>query len=151
MLFHIIVGFILPWVLGLYLLRNQTRLFIIFYPIGSATSFLINGIGFAYFWKMDKELVAILYDIGFYPIACCLFIASIHFEKMTVITNFLVFTLGTNFFEFVIVLLGKLEYRNGWNIYWSAVSYLLAYLIVYGYYKIVQKYFAFKTSNDLGK
>ncbi|MGE7650749.1 CBO0543 family protein [Peribacillus frigoritolerans] len=145
MLFHIIVGFILPWVLGLYLFRNQTRLFIIFYPIGSTVSFLINEIGFTYFWEMGNVFAPIWYDLGLYPIACCLFICSIHFKKMSTLPTFLVFTLGTNFLELLIVLLGKLEYRNGWNIYWSAVSYLLAYLIVYGYYQLVRAYFSFNT------
>lgn len=145
MLFHIMVGFILPWVLGFYLFRNQTMLFIIFYPMGSATSFLINEIGSTYFWKMDKVLALIWYDLGLYPIACCLFICGILLKKMSTLITLLVFTLGTNFLELLTVLLGKLEYQNGWNIYWSIVSYLLAYLIVYGYYKLVSKFVSFNT------
>ncbi|WP_396020855.1 CBO0543 family protein [Bacillus sp. SD075] len=141
MLFHIIIGFILPWILGIYLFNNHRRLFIIFYPFGSTISFLINKIGFSYFWKMDNHLNSISYDMGLYPIACCLFIYIIHFKKMSTLITFLIFTLGTNFLEHLIVLLGKLDYRNGWNIYWSAASYLLAYLIVYVYYKLVIKHF----------
>lgn len=117
MFFHIIIGFILPWILGIYLFNKHRRLFIIFYPIGTATSFLINKIGFSYFWKMDNDLYSISYDLGLYPIACCLFIYSIHLKKMSTLNTFLIFTLGTNFLELLIVLLSKLEYRNGWNIY----------------------------------
>ncbi|MFS0670581.1 CBO0543 family protein [Peribacillus frigoritolerans] len=149
MLFHIIVGFILPWVLGVYLFRNQTRLLIIFFPIGVAVATLINDIGFNYFWEMDKNfkdlsLPSIPYNLGLYPILCCLFICSIHYKKMSTLITFLVFTLGTSFLESLIVLLGKLEYRNEWNIYWSSVSYLMAYLILYGYYKLVRKLIIFK-------
>jgi hypothetical protein len=149
MLFHIIVGFILPWVLGVYLFRNQTRLFITFFPIGVAVATLINDIGFNYFWEMDKNfkdlsLPSIPYNLGLYPILCCLFICSIHYKKMSTLITFLVFTLGTSFLESLIVLLGKLEYRNEWNIYWSSVSYLMAYLILYGYYKLVRKLILFK-------
>ncbi len=148
MLFHIIIGFILPWILGIYFLKKHIMLSIIFYPIGAATSFLINKIGFSYFWKMDNDLYSISYDLGLYPITCCLFVYNIHLKKMSTLTTFLIFTLGTNFLELLIVLLGKLDYRNGWNIYWSAVSYLLAYLIVFGYYKLVLNYFQFnKRSN----
>ncbi|CAH0313458.1 hypothetical protein SRABI96_05105 [Peribacillus sp. Bi96] len=53
MLFHIIIGFIFPWIVGGYLLRNHTSLFTIFYPSTTATSFFINEIGFNYFWKMS--------------------------------------------------------------------------------------------------
>ncbi|MGE7760416.1 CBO0543 family protein [Peribacillus sp. NPDC097895] len=148
MFFHIIIGFILPWILGIYLFKKHRRLFIIFYPIGSATSFMINEIGFTYFWKMDKTLASFSYDLGLFPIACCLFICSIHLEKLSTLTSFLIFTLGTDLLELSIVLLGKLDYRNGWNIYWSAVSYLLAYLIVYGYYKLVLNYFSFNKRLD---
>ncbi|MDQ0883684.1 CBO0543 family protein [Peribacillus sp. V2I11] len=149
MLFHIIVGFILPWILGIYLFRNQTRLFITFFPIGVAVATLINDIGFNYFWEMDKNfkdlsLPSIPYNLGLYPILCCLFICSIHYKKMSTLITFLVFSLVTSFFESLIVLLGKLEYRNEWNIYWSAVSYLMVYLIIYGYYKLVRKFILFK-------
>ncbi|MCM3673262.1 hypothetical protein M3699_05055 [Peribacillus simplex] len=149
MLFHIIVGFILPWILGIYLFRNQTRLFITFFPIGVAVATLINDIGFNYFWEMDKNfkdlsLPSIPYNLGLYPTLCCLFICSIHYKKMSTLITFLVFSLVTSFFESLIVLLGKLEYRNEWNIYWSAVSYLMAYLIIYGYYKLVRKFILFK-------
>ncbi|WP_274606942.1 hypothetical protein [Peribacillus sp. TH16] len=38
MLFHIIIGFILPWIVVVYLFRNQKKLFITFYPIGVAVA-----------------------------------------------------------------------------------------------------------------
>lgn len=114
-----------------------------------AVATLINDIGFNYFWEMDKNfkdlsLPLIPYNLGLYPILCCLFICSIHYKKMSTLITFLVFTLGTSFLESLIVLLGKLEYRNEWNIYWSSVSYLMAYLILYGYYKLVRKLILFK-------
>ena len=148
MLFHIIVGFILPWIVGVYLFKKQKKLFIIFFPIGAATSFLINEIGFNHFWKMDKtfeelSLTSLPYDLGLYPILCCLFICTIHYEKMPRLIAFLVFTIGLTFGEFIAVLLGKLEYRNEWNIIWSGVSYLTAYFIVYLYYKLVRKFIFF--------
>lgn len=149
MFFHIIIGFILPWILGAYLFKNQTKLFIIFYPVGVATSILINEIGFNYFWKMDivfqeSSLTSIPYDVGLYPILGCLFICVIHYKKMPILITFLVFTLVTIFGEYILVFLEKLVYRNGWNIIWTGVSYLLAYSIFYVYYKIVCKFILFK-------
>ncbi|MBT2668879.1 hypothetical protein J7J00_26115 [Bacillus sp. ISL-4] len=65
--------FYTPWILGIYLFRNQPRLFITFYPIGVAVASLINEIGFNFFWKIDKDfqelsLPSIPYDLGIYPI-----------------------------------------------------------------------------------
>jgi prepilin signal peptidase PulO-like enzyme (type II secretory pathway) len=145
MLFHIIVGFILPWIVGVYLFKKQKKLFIIFYPIGAATSFLINEIGFNYFWRMDKtfeelSLASVPYDLGLYPILCCLFICTIHYKKIPILITFLVFTFEITFAEFIAVLLEKLVYRNKWNIIWSGVSYLTSFFIVYVYYKLVRKF-----------
>ncbi|MFK2825958.1 hypothetical protein QYG89_09815 [Bacillus sp. B190/17] len=145
MLFHIIIGFILPWILGVYLFKNQTKLFLLFYPIGTASSFFINDIGFNYFWKLDHtfeelSLSAIPYNLGVYPILVCLFVCSIYYKKMPIIAAFLVFILGTTFAEFIVLLLEKVKYRNGWNIFWTGVSYLLHYLIVYIYYRSIRKF-----------
>ncbi|MBT2615137.1 MULTISPECIES: CBO0543 family protein [unclassified Bacillus (in: firmicutes)] len=148
MFFHTIVGFIFPWILGVYLVRNQTRIFIIIYPVGAAIAFLINKIGFNYFWKMNEDFVelsfpSLPYDIGLFPILSCLYICVIYYKKMPFLITFLVFTLGTSFIELLLVILGKLDYLNGWNIYWTAVSYGISYLTIYGYYKLVLKYFSF--------
>ncbi|PRS26210.1 hypothetical protein C6W19_25695 [Bacillus sp. RJGP41] len=148
MLFHIIIGFIFPWIVGVYLFRKQKRLFIIFYPIATATSFFINEIGFNYFWEMDinykqESLTALPYDLGLYPILGILFICAIHFKKISILITFIVFTLGTTFGELIAVLLGKLVYRHEWNVIWSGVSYIMSYSIVYLYYKIVRKFIIF--------
>lgn len=145
MLYHIIVGFIFPWLLGAYLVKNQTKLFIIFYPIGVATSILVNEIGFNYFWKMDivfqeSSLTGIPYDLGLYPILGCLFICVIHYKKMPILITFLIFTFVTTFGEYILVCLEKIVYRNEWNIIWTGVSYLFAYSIYYVYYKLVRKF-----------
>lgn len=97
---------------------------------------------------MDKtfeelSLTSLPYNLGLYPILYCLFICTVHYEKMPILMAFLVFTIGITFGEFIAVLLGKLEYRNEWNIIWSGVSYLTAYLIVYLYYKLVRKFIFF--------
>lgn len=145
MLFHIIVGFMFPWILGVYLVRNETMLFIIFYPVGVATSILINEIGFNFFWRMNivfQELsfTGVPYDLGLYPILCCLFICVIHYKKMPILITFLLFTLGTTFAEYILVCLEKVVYRNEWNIIWTGFSYLLVYWILYVYYKLVRKF-----------
>ncbi|MEK4012789.1 hypothetical protein [Peribacillus sp. FSL M8-0224] len=145
MLFHIIVGFILPWILGAYLVTNQTKLFITFYPVGVAISILLNEIGFNYFWRMDivfqeSSLTGISYDLGLNPILGCLFICVIHYKKLPFLITFLVFPLVTTFGEYILVCLEKIVYRNEWNIIWTGVSYLFAYSIFYVYYKLVCKF-----------
>jgi len=50
-------------------------------PIGVAVASLINEIGFNHFWNMninfqELSLLLIPYDLGLYPILCCLAIFS---------------------------------------------------------------------------
>ena len=153
MFFHTIVGFIFPWILGVYLIRNQTRIFVIIYPVGAAIAFLINKIGFNYFWKMNEDFVelsfpSLPYDIGLFPILSCFFICIIHYKKVPFLITFLVFILGESFFELLLVMLGKLDYLNGWNIYWTAASYGISLLMTYVYYKIALKYFSLNKQLD---
>ena len=37
--------------------------------------------------------------------------------------------------------MGRVVYFNGWNIYWTAVSYLLPLVLAYGYWLLFRKQF----------
>jgi len=145
MIFYIIVGFIVPWIVGIYLYFKNPKFMLIFVPIGMATAFLINDWGFNYFWKLkhsfkDLSLSALPFNLGLFPILCCLFIGTIHYKKFSVFWAFIVFTFGTTLMEFCVLLSRELTYRNGWNISLTAVSYFSAYIITFIYYKLIQKY-----------
>ncbi|RJS60137.1 CBO0543 family protein [Bacillus sp. PK3_68] len=145
MIYHIILGFVLPWTIaGVYLCKKHTKLTALFLPVGSAIAFLFNDLGLNHFWELKPSFKAtfittIPYDLGIYPILFCLFITAIHYKKLNLRTAFLLFILGTTLFEFISVLQNKVIYRNGWNIFLTACSYLLAYIMVFFYYRLLIK------------
>ncbi|MEH7403642.1 hypothetical protein V7148_22055 [Gottfriedia acidiceleris] len=145
MFLYIIIGFIIPWILGVYLFIKMPKLIIIFVPIGIAIAFLINTVGFNYFWRLkhsynELSLSALPFDLGIYPILTCLFIISIYYKKLKVYLAIIIFTVSTTLFELLGHVKHQVIYRNGWNIYWTSVSYFVAYLLIYFYYKLVNKY-----------
>lgn len=144
MLYHIILGFIIPWIFGVYLYKKHMKLMVLFFPIGSVIAFLINDLGVNFFWRFEPSLVNISlagmpYDLGFYPIASVFFIIIIHHNKLNLKTALFVFVLGTTLLEFITVMQNKVFYRNGWNTFGTACSYLISYFMVFVYYQLLRE------------
>lgn len=145
MLYHIFFGLIVPLGLaGIYLTVNFPRITVLFFPIGAATAFLLNDWGFTLFYQVtpptDIPLLAVLpYQLGLYPVLACMFISVIHIQNLHFLIPLVSFVSGTTLLEYVGVLSGTVIYTNDWTIFWSALSYLAAYVIIFLYYQLVIK------------
>lgn len=63
MLGNILLGMVIPIILGVWILRRNFTILILYYPLGVAISASINNIGFNYFWNIlpnthNQSLVA---------------------------------------------------------------------------------------------
>ncbi|ULL16232.1 hypothetical protein DVH26_18340 [Paenibacillus sp. H1-7] len=147
MLFNITLGFIIPWLFGIYLYKKDRKILLLIYPISVVISMFINDVGFHLkFWDFtphipdDETISALPLDLGLYPILGSYMIywirnSSLHWLLISLIT--MAFTTCLEYFGVVI---GKVTYGNGWNILFTSGSYLLAYLLVYFYYTRLLKY-----------
>ena len=144
MVFNVIAGFIIPCMLGVYLYFKDKKTLLTMAPIGMAFALLYNSIGFHVpFWKLEPfsqgRMALIPFDLGAYPV----FVSYlIYFIKNYNVKNYkviLIFTLITTIIEYLILLAGRVEYFNGWNIVWTFISYLIPYVGCYIYYLILQK------------
>lgn len=52
MLWNITYGFIVPWILGIWIYKRNSKIVILIAPIGVVTATVINEWGFNYFWKL---------------------------------------------------------------------------------------------------
>ncbi|WKL02036.1 hypothetical protein Q0F98_37820 [Paenibacillus amylolyticus] len=82
MLGNILLGMVIPIILGAWILRRNFTIFILYYPLGVAVAACINNIGFNYFWNIlpnthNQSLAALPMDLGVYPIAGCLMMYTI--------------------------------------------------------------------------
>ncbi|WP_088071933.1 hypothetical protein [Gottfriedia luciferensis] len=145
MLIYIFSGLILPWLVGFILLKKVPKIMVVFIPICVAIAFIINTWGFNYYWSLkvkfnELALSAFPFNLGLYPILGCIYICTIYFKKLNIFIAIILFTVTTTLIEFWALSEGHVIYRNGWTIYLTALSYLIAYVVVLGYYKLVLYY-----------
>ncbi|PRT04495.1 hypothetical protein C6356_15465 [Bacillus wiedmannii] len=146
------LGFIIPWFLGLWLYKREPKIIILIAPIGIAVAFLINDWGSNYFWQFkpvfrNVALSALPLNIGLYPITVCFFIYLIVKKIFHTFILFFIFTLFLTGLEGILLHLGRVKYFNGWNIFWTCISYFVAIFIIYVYSRILMSYQILKDTN----
>ena len=147
-LYNIILGFIIPWIFGMILLTKDWNMMVFTFPFASMISFFVNTLGFYYFWdltpifKREQSLSRLPTEIGLYPILSCYLIYYIKSTSVHPVVLILLFALFTTMLEYLAVVRGKVIYRNGWNIYFTLLTYLGPYMLVYFYYLSIRQYIA---------
>jgi len=141
---NIVIGFVVPWLLAIYLMRKSSIIILITLPITSLVAILSNTFGFQLkFWTFtpliqgEESISALPLDLGLYPVIACYMVYWIRNSQTNHLVILFVTILFTTLLEYIALLIGKTSYSNGWNIYWTFVSYLVAYVIVYVYYRIL--------------
>lgn len=142
MIFNITVGFIIPWIFGIYLFSKYLDIFLIIYPFASVVAFIFNTLGMSLgFWTIVPQryehIIALGSNIGLFPILGAYFIIVIHKKKYNLYAILIIFTLITTIIEFIIILLKYASYSQGWNIFHTFLSYLVAYIIGYFFYRFI--------------
>lgn len=144
MIFNIIVGFIIPWVFGIYLYFKDRKTLLTIVPLGAAIALFYNAIGFYVpFWKINDlslgRISALPFDLGAYPILLSYLIYFIKSNKTKDYKLILLFSILTTVGEFIGVLMGRVIYLNSWNLGWTFVSYLIPYITGYVYYRQLKR------------
>lgn len=139
MILNTFLAFVLPWTIGiLHLYRKDKMLIPLFGPLFTVMAFFINEIGFYFeFWKVapfpkQKTLSVLPFNIGLYPILASYLIYFIRRHGNPYLIIFLM-TLFTTTLEWIYVLSGRVVYGNGWNLFFTFISYLIPYIIIYQY------------------
>jgi uncharacterized membrane protein len=157
MIFNILIGFVIPWIFGFFLWKKSPIIIYLICPVTATVSALFNDIGYHLgFWDFtpkienDETLSALPLDLGLYPITACLMVYWIVKHNRHAWTKLSIIALFNTSLEFIALHYGKAEYGNGWNIGWTFVSYMLALLLVYLYYRLLEQYGFFdKTKHKL--
>ncbi|TQI65508.1 hypothetical protein LY85_0141 [Clostridium sp. KNHs216] len=142
MTLNIIIGFIIPWITALIFIRERKVLFLIA-PFSAAMAFLINDIGFLYYWKLYPfyldSLASLPFTLGLfclYPCFAIYLIRKYHFpDHAVLILSSLLLTLaeGCGFLS------KRVYYLNQWNIIATFLSYYIAILGSYLFYRILKR------------
>ncbi|WP_026571899.1 CBO0543 family protein [Sediminibacillus sp. JSM 1682029] len=146
MSFHVMYGFLLPWIIAIvHLFRHNKTILFLIAPFSSMLAFTVNEIGVSLgFWSLvskppfDGTLAMLPYNLGIYPVLASYmtFFAS----NISRYSLWLVFGIAllTTFLELLMVVMDRVEYGNGWTIGWTFVSYVIPYYLVYLYYRCLK-------------
>ncbi|TMV51980.1 hypothetical protein FE783_03270 [Paenibacillus mesophilus] len=137
-MFGLTFGFIIPWLFGCYLLKNDLKTLITIGPVASLISFAVNDFGVHIQWWSHEpahlgSLSLFTSNVGLFPIVACFMIhfVNLHQEKYKVAIFISAVLLSA--LEGVSLVLNKVNYTNGWNFGWTFISYILSLAIIYRY------------------
>ncbi|MDQ8736522.1 CBO0543 family protein [Paenibacillus sp. LHD-38] len=146
MVINLICGFIIPWLAAIPIAVKKPKTLLLISPIGAVVSLVINSFGFQMmFWDFtplipnDESVSALPLDVGLYPVLGSYLIWTIQAHRNKTALVLLLFVLCTTLLEYIGILVGKVTYGNGWNVGFTFLSYLLAFSIVYLYFKLLER------------
>ncbi len=144
MFVNVWLGFCLPWLIGIYILRDDRSLIYTIGPAASFIAFAFNEIGyFRQWWQVTPEQFGVLsflpYNLGVFPVLGCLCVFSARKSKLNIFLLLILFSLLKTGLEMILVLFGKVSYGHGWNAFWTFFSYLIACSLTYGMYRLLRR------------
>lgn len=143
---NFLVGLILPWLGGLFLIKKDKVLFSRLYLFATGVATVINLWGNCNnFWilkpKLRKRqyLTTTPFNFGLYPIMGILMNFFIKHSNKAASIWIIFFSIFTTAFEFSFKLLGRVIYGNSWNLAKTFMSYFFSYSLTYQYYLWLSK------------
>ena len=141
---YLIISFFLPLALGLILVRRDIKLVILIAPYCCVGAYTINVIGFnSKFWYLkpllgSQNLTALPVNLVFYPALGTFFIYIASIIKLVEFAS-IYFCRVNIFIEYLLIMVGWLSYCDGWNVYFTSITYLISYGFGYLFYKWLKK------------
>ncbi|MTI58377.1 MAG: hypothetical protein FH762_00020 [Firmicutes bacterium] len=145
MFLNIVIGFVIPWVFGIYLYKMAPKILLSIFSLGTVLSHIINAFADEYkMWHLLPEkylsIDYLMFDIGLYAILPSYMIFFIYrYKQINGYIFVLIFTIITTILEFFWFKIGRVTYHNGWSIYHTFFSYLIPYFLIFMYFKLLRK------------
>lgn len=154
MLLNLILALFIPWILSIFLLIKDKKILLTIFPFMSMLSYTIISLEHDIkFWTLEPSkynaLPSIPFCIGLYPVNACYLIYFIRHTKINSYVLIFSFSIFTTFEEWLGVQVGKVHYHNGWNIFWTFISYLIPYILCTLYYRLLIKFKIFNFKDKL--
>ncbi|TDL31743.1 hypothetical protein E2R51_10970 [Jeotgalibacillus sp. S-D1] len=143
--FNITLGFILPWITGIFLYRRVPLLFYTIVPFTALIAVACNQLGVQHgLWHLHPHTTVPIYnslliDLGYYPITAAWFTYLLYFTTFKRWQAYSLFFLLLNGFELLAILANKVSYHDKWSIIYSLVIYGIGLFAIDFYYFKVKK------------
>lgn len=145
MFLNIIIGFVIPCIFGFILYFKNKKILCVIYPFQSMIAYTIIMLEIDVgFWKLEPDkyftLPAIPFCLGLYPVCASYLVYFIDKNKTRPYLLIIFFTMINTVAEGLGILVGRVHYKNGWNIFFTFLSYLFPHILCYMYYLWLKKY-----------
>ncbi|WP_051353071.1 hypothetical protein [Thalassobacillus devorans] len=145
MFVNILIGIIIPWMICIYFFTKEPRLVILLFPVGATIAFLINDLGQVLFWTvtpihLNPSLSIVPYNIGYFPMLAIIFTYVLIKSSIRPVYLVFLFTIATTGIEFISLMMGKVDYHSGWNIWLTALTYPIGFILCILYIKLSYSY-----------
>lgn len=139
---NIMIGFIIPWIIALIIVRKRKILYYIA-PFASVLSFTVNTSGLYYFWAIYPfelgNLSILPFNLGMFCLFPCISIYIIKKYDFNIYIGLPIASLAMTLIEGCGLLEGRIAYYNHWNIVATYFSYLIPLIICYTLYEFLKK------------
>jgi hypothetical protein len=144
MLFNLIIYLVVPLIFAFILYNENSRLFLIVFPLCCVIAFIINNIGITMgFWSIypytNSYSSNILLNIGLYPTVGTYLIYFAHKRKINALMLIGIFAIVSTIFKWIMIIMGRTVYGNGWNLYFTFITFMLSYYFGYLFYLLLVK------------
>ncbi len=136
MIYIFLLGFALPWILGVYLYKKAPAILLTAAPATALIAVTINQLGIHLgLWKVNPMprvilMDSIFLDLGIFPVIGVWFSYLIHAKKYKRIWVYLGFILGMTGLEYGALLKGTVSYNEDWNIFFTLLVYVGGFVII---------------------
>ncbi|GGF14770.1 hypothetical protein GCM10010954_11680 [Halobacillus andaensis] len=135
MAFIIIVGFVLPWITGIYLYRKAPKIFFTTAPITALIAVISNQSGIHIgFWKVNHMpsvmlLDSLFLDLGIFTLAGAWFTYALVYKNINPFWVYSLFIGGMTCLEGLALLKGTLSYDE-WSLFYTFLMYVGGFLVI---------------------
>lgn len=143
MLINILLGFVFPWIFGIWLYLRSPKIVLTIGPFASVLSYIVNVWGiYNHYWILTpvlevKTASVLPMNLGIFPVIACFTYFLIFRTRTQPVLWILFFSVAQTLLESIAYSFGKVQYFNGWNIGGTFLSYLIPAIITYIYFVLL--------------
>ncbi|MBY0085911.1 hypothetical protein HP567_011480 [Brevibacillus sp. M2.1A] len=144
MLINILLGFVFPWIFGIWLYLQSPKIVLTIGPFASVLSYIVNVWGiYNHYWILTpvlevKTASVLPMNLGIFPVIACFTYYLILRTRIHPYFWILFFSVAQTILESIAYYFGKVQYFNGWNIGGTFLSYLIPAIITYMYFVLLK-------------
>lgn len=146
MMFNILLGIVLPWIVAVFVVRKAERYIVaVMSPFATTLGYTLNTLwthqGFGYMLPKFPEnwtLAGLPCELGMFPVTVSLFIIMYRrTHKLFLLLT--LFPLVNTSCEGLGLILGKLVYLNGWNLFETYIEYVAGFAANLLYWQLISR------------